>query len=192
LHITPHASDDRYRAMKATKHLATLLAIFYIASNTTGCATTVPKEALQLSPTSLEDRQMQTRHFEGSSESEILSASAGVLQDLGFQINESETDLGIIVCSKERDATESGQVAAAVVVALLGGGSMPIDKKQKIKASLVVKPDKNGFNVRITFQRLVWNTQNQLSKVEGLREPEMYQEFFDKLSKSVFLEANKI
>jgi len=178
--------------MKVTKHLANLLAIFYIASYLTGCATTVPKEALQLSPTSLEDRQMQTRHFEGSSESEILSASAGVLQDLGFQINESETDLGIIVCSKERDATESGQVAAAVVVALLGGGSMPIDKKQKIKASLVVKPDKDGFNVRITFQRMVWNTQNQLSRVEGLREPEMYQEFFDKLSKSIFLEANKI
>lgn len=178
--------------MKATKYLAILITTFYIASFLTGCATTVPKEALQLSPTSLEDRQMQTRHFEGSSENEILSASAGVLQDLGFQINESETDLGIIVCSKERDATESGQVAAAVVVALLGGGSIPIDKNQKIKASLVVKPDKSGFNVRITFQRMVWNTQNQLSKVEGLREPEMYQEFFDKLSKSIFLEANKI
>lgn len=177
--------------MKAGKHLVILSAIFYVAFYLTGCATTVPKEALQLSPTSLEDRQMQTRRFEGSSENEILSASAGVLQDLGFQINESETDLGIIVCSKERDATESGQVAAAVLVALLGG-SMPIDNKQKIKASLVVKPDKGAFNVRITFQRLVWNNHNQLSKVEGVREPEIYQEFFDKLSKSIFLEANKI
>ena len=111
--------------MRATKHLAIILAIVCIATYLTGCANTVPKEALQLSPTSLEERQMQTRRFEGSSENEILSASAGVLQDLGFQINESETDLGIIVCSKERDATESGQVAAAVLVALLGG-SMPI------------------------------------------------------------------
>lgn len=192
MRITPHASNDGHRAMKATRHIAFLLAIICVTSYLTGCATTVPKEALQLSPTSLEDRQMQTRHFDGSSENDILSASAGVLQDLGFQISESETDLGLIVCSKERDATESGQVAAAVVVALLGGGAMPIDDKQKIKASLVVKPDNGGFNVRITFQRMVWNTQNQLSKVEGLREPEMYQKFFDKLSKSIFLEANKI
>jgi hypothetical protein len=178
--------------MTATKHAAILLVIFFVVPHLTGCATTIPKEALQLSPTSLEDRQMQTRRYEGSSENEILSASAGVLQDLGFQIAESETRLGLIVGTKDRDAIESGQVAAAVIVALLGGGAMPIDKNQKIKASLVVKPDNDGFYVRITFQRLVWNTQNQLSKIEGLRDPEMYQEFFDRLSKSIFLEANKI
>lgn len=135
---------------------------------------------------------MQTRRYEGSNENDILSASAGVLQDLGFQINESETRLGVIVGSKDRDAMETGQVAAAVVIALLGGGAMAIDDKQKINASLVVKPDHNSFFVRITFQRMVWNTQNQLSKIEGLRDPAMYQEFFDRLSKSIFLEANKI
>jgi len=178
--------------MTHIKNITLLFVFFCLAPYLTGCATTIPKEALQLSPTSLEDRQIQTRHYEGSNENDILSASAGVLQDLGFQIDESETKLGVIVGSKERDATESGQVAAAVVVALLGGGSMPIDKKQKIKASLIVKPDKDGHFVRITFQRLVWNTQNQLSKIEGLKEPEMYQEFFDRLSKSIFLEANRI
>jgi hypothetical protein len=178
--------------MTATKYIKIFIVFFSLASFLTGCAVTIPKEALQLSPTSLEDRQMQTRHFDGSSENDILSASAGVLQDLGFQINESETKLGVIVGSKERDATEAGQVAGAIVVALLGGGSMPIDKNQKIKASLVVKPDVDGHYVRITFQRMVWNTQNQLSKIEGLRDPEMYQEFFDRLSKSIFLEASKI
>ena len=47
-------------------------------------------------------------------------------------------------------------------------------------------------SVRATFQRIVWNTQGRISKVEHLNEPKMYQEFFDKLSKAVFLEARGI
>lgn len=178
--------------MRKIKYLTSKLIIIYVTTILAGCAATIPKEALQLSPTSLEDRQMQTRHYEGSIENDILSASAGVLQDLGFQIDESETKLGVIVSSKDRDATEAGQVAGAVILALLGGGAVPIDKNQKIKASLIVRPGKDGHYVRITFQRKVWNTQNQLTKIEGLRDPEMYQEFFDRLSKSIFLEASKI
>ena len=177
------------------KYQLALVSLFFLAL-VSGCAATIPKEALQLSNESLEDRRMQTRRYDGATDTEILSASAGVLQDLGFQIDESETKLGVIVSSKERDATESGQVAAAVVIALLGGGSVPIDNRQKIRACLVIKPvagdSTEVHNVRITFQRLVWNTQNQLSKAEGLRDPEMYQEFFEKLSKSIFLEANEI
>lgn len=160
-----------------------------------GCQT-LPKDALQLAPESLEKRSLQTRKYEGITEADILAASAGVIQDLGFNIDESETKLGVIVGSKERDATEAGQVAAAVLVALLGGGVMAIDKNQKLRVSLVVRPthegdDKKHF-VRVTFQRMVWNTQGQITRIEGLDQPEMYQEFFDSLSKAVFLEGHKI
>jgi hypothetical protein len=46
--------------------------------------------------------------------------------------------------------------------------------------------------VRVTFQRLVWNDMGTLSKVERLDEEEMYIEFFDKLSKALFLEAQEV
>ncbi len=161
----------------------------------TGCQT-IPKDALKLKPESLQKRSLQTRVYEGINEVGILSASAGVIQDLGFNIDESETKLGLIVGSKERDATEAGQVAAAILVAVLGGGSMAIDKNQKLKISLVVRPaPKNTENkhfVRVTFQRIVWNTQNRITRIEGLEDPEIYQEFFDRLSKAVFLEGYKI
>ena len=158
-----------------------------------GCNQTIPKGALQLSSESFELRQLQTRSFETTNEKKLLTSGAGVLQDLGFNIDESETSLGVIVGSKDRDATESGQVAAAVFVALLGGGAIPIDKDQKIRASLITRPSGKGkTNLRITLQRVVWNTQGQITKSESIEEPEIYQEFFSKLSKAVFLEANEI
>lgn len=157
-----------------------------------GCAPKIPPEALQLSATSLADRDMQTRRFD-TTEGDVLSASAQVLQDLGFQLDESETKLGVLVASKNRDATEAGQVAAAILVAALAGSVPPIDKQQKIRASVVSEPvGTKSTKVRVTFQRLVWNTNGQLSKIERLNDASHYQGFFDKLSESVFLEAHKI
>ena len=161
----------------------------------TGCKETIPPEALKLSAQSLEDRQAQTRRFDTSDETKLLMASAAVLQDLGFNIDESETKLGLIVGSKVRDATEAGQVAGAIFAALLLGVAIPIDDTQKIRVSLVTSPlGESGKKtaVRITFQRLIWNTKNQLSTIEALEDPKLYQDFFSNLSKSIFLEANKI
>ena len=163
------------------------------------CAPKVPKEALQLSPESLKNRQMQTRRFD-TDEKTMLSAGAAVLQDLGFTIDESETDLGLIACSKLRDATSPTQIVGAVFLVLLTGVSTPVDKEQLIRASLITFPitidekDKSKCRtaVRITFQRIVTNTQNQITLRECIIKPEIYQEFFDKLSQSVFLEAHEL
>ncbi|MFQ5774168.1 MAG: hypothetical protein ACE5GS_06610 [Kiloniellaceae bacterium] len=171
--------------------LASLLA----AVGLIGCQQTIPKEALQLTQESLEQRQAQTRRFDTADEAVLLSASAAVLQDLGFNLDESETALGVIVASKDRDATEAGQVAGAIFMAVLFGASMPIDTVQKIRASLVTRTHgerADSTAVRITFQRIIWNNRGQISKTEALTEPELYQEFFEKLSKSVFLEAHQI
>jgi len=118
-----------------------------------------------------------------------------VLQDLGFTLEESETDLGVLLGSKDRDAVESGQVAASIMLGVLFGAYVPYDKNQKIRISVITRPVDDGRGrtaVRVTFQRLVWNTQGQISKIESLNEPELYQGFFEKLSQSVFLEANQV
>jgi hypothetical protein len=159
----------------------------------------IPKDALVMSPETIEHRQLQTRRFDGTNEKNILAASAGVLQDLGFNLDESEVELGVIVASKDRSAVSAGQVAGAVVAALFGVASA-IDKTQKIRVSLVARPTDNNvkaseskdFYVRITFQRMIWNTQGQITKIEAVDDAEIYQEFFDKLSKSLFLTANQI
>src|SRR3990172_7875325 len=114
---------------------------------------------------------------------------------MGFNIDESETKLGLIASSKMRSAQNAGQIVAAVLVAALGGGAMPVDKEQKMRASVVTRPvgtQGEYIAVRVTFQRIVWNTQGQVTKSESLIDPAIYQEFFDKLSKSIFLEAQEI
>ena len=159
-----------------------------------GCST-VPKSALTLRPESLADRQMQTRKYETGDEGRILEACAGLLQDLGFNIDESESRLGLITASKMRSALNAGQVVTAVILSALGGTEVAVDKEQKMRASIVTRPvgeKGESMAVRVTFQRIVWDTQGRVSKSESLKDPKIYQAFFDKLSKAIFLEAQEI
>ncbi len=158
-----------------------------------GCAVTIPKEALILTPETLATRQIQTRKYETNDEAKILSACIEHLQDLGFILNESETKLGVIVATKSRTAVDAGQVVFSIAVAALTGVPVPWEKDQQFTACVVTRPvGENSIIVRVTFQRIVWNTNNMVTKREALMDPIQYQEFFSKLSKSIFLEAHEI
>lgn len=158
-----------------------------------GCGPLVPPDALSLSPESFRLRQLQTRRFDTRDEQTLLQASLAVLQDLGFEVDESETRLGVIVASKMRDATDAGQIASSIIIGILAKERMPIDVEQRIRASVVTRPLSPGeMAVRVTFQRVVWNDRGQISRSESLEEADLYNEFFYKLSKSVFLEAHGI
>lgn len=161
----------------------------------TACHTGIPENALQLDPQSLAQRQVQTRIFETEDEAKVLSASSALLQDLGFNIDESESKLGVIVGSKDRSATDAGQVIASIFVMMLTGTPVGWDKDQKMRACITTHPvgeQKKSIAVRVTFQRIVWNTEHRITKKEGLTDPEIYKEFFEKLSKSLFLEAQQV
>ena len=190
-HITPRRSERRFVRRRSAVRLAGGVAC---ALAIVGCQQTVPKAALELSADSLQRRQVQTRVFETTDEAELLSASAALLQDLGFTLDESEVGLGVIVASKDRDATEVGQVVGSVAMAVLFGAHVPVDDEQKIRAALVTRrlADRDGYAVRLTMQRIVWNTDGKVSKTEPLDDAQMYAQFFDRLSKSVFLEAQEL
>ena len=156
------------------------------------------KEALTCSPDLLKDRQMQTRIFEAIDEQKLLTAAAAVLQDLGFTIDETDVRSGVIVFSRDRDVTETGQVVLSVVLEILSvlagqPTSVPYDKTQKVLASLVTTPvNKQRTAIRITFQHVVRDQNGNIRKREQLKEPAIYEEFFSKLSKSIFLVAHEI
>lgn len=196
-----------------------LLAAVLLGVGCTGVETT-PIELFELTPDSAANKAMQTRQFETPSSDELLSASAAVLQDLGFQVTESDRDLGFLRAAKERSAREYGQevkrgivgfLTALLSVAGAAAGSaqntlviLPIDLHQQINASLIARPlqeDDKRQEVRIVLYRLVWKgdgtSGNQSiapgeQKMEMLRDPFVYQQFFARLSKAVFLEAQRI
>jgi hypothetical protein len=68
-------------------------------------------------------RGLQSRRFDTKDEGMLLQAVAGVFQDLGFQIDESRPQVGLIAGSKDRSAIEAGQVAAQILLALLAGAA---------------------------------------------------------------------
>ena len=167
---------------------------------------TEPAELFTLAEDAPKHRVMQTRMFETPNEGELLSASAAVLQDLGFQIEESQRDVGFLRATKERSAREYGQYIRQALVLILSLGKVlqPVDLHQKIAAALVarpLKPEATRQEVRIMFYRVVWKGDGQVDNqyippgeqyMEMIRDPEIYQQFFAKLSKAVFLEAHRI
>ena len=169
------------------------LGSFFVA-----CQSNILKDALTLSPEFLSDRKLQTRIFEDIDEKKLLTASAAVLQDLGYTIDETETRCGVIVCSRDRDVTETAQVVLSVTLAILSllvgaPTSVPYDTRQKVLASLVTTPANNqSVAVRITFHQMVWNSDGNITQNNQVNDSQIYQEFFSKLSKSVFLVAHEI
>ena len=160
-----------------------------------GCAT-VPEDAFRVTPEMLRQRQVETRRYDGLPERDLLTAGANVLQDIGFNLENSEPRLGVLTASKQRDARDGVEIAVKVIAALLIGARIPYSKDQTIRVSVVVQPltssreapPDDRHQVRVTFQRLVRMSDNSV-QTETLRDPVLYQDFFDRLSKSVFLET---
>jgi len=181
-----------------------------LASMLVGCVVhTKPEELFQLTAESPGNKAMQTRFFETKDEAELLSASAAVLQDLGFQVEESVRDIGFLRATKERSAREYGQDISRFFVFVLTTGLIfvqqppifiPVDLHQKIAAALVtrpINPEATRQEVRVVFYRVIWKGEGASGRqgippgeqrMEMLRDPVMYQTFFAKLSKAVFLE----
>lgn len=184
-----------------------LFVIVFLCLAVAGCLTT-PKGFLRVDEQSLSKRQLQMRQYDTTDETLIITSVAGVLQDLNFTLDDSETALGFVAASKKADAVNPGQVALTVFSGVLGswgsggagggiytsGDTSKLDKEQKVKASVIVKPSLDGKKivVRVTFQRIVWNMEGGVNRAETIDDPEIYQKFFDGLSKAIFLEAQQI
>lgn len=204
--------------MRSRRCLATLLCACVGVAGCYSHSKTTPIELFALTPESAANKANQTRQFETPNSDELLSASAAVLQDLGFQVTEADRALGFLRAAKERSARERGQEVRSGIIAFLTtllslAGSrfganvmlvLPVDLHQQINASMTARPidaQDRKQEVRIVFYRLVWkgdgSSGNQTippgeQRMEMIRDAEIYQQFYARLSKAVFLEAQRI
>lgn len=180
---------------------AYILASLALATQLAACQS-ANQVALQIGkpPQSAVDlRSLQVRRFDTADEKVILSAATQTLQDLGYTISESASDAGVVTASKQRDAKEAGQVAGQIALtvfaAVMGVHHDPTwDQEQTIQVTVVSTPVANAkkIEVRTIFDRTLVNNHGIPWKVELVLDPPIYREFYEKLSKSAFLEARAI
>jgi hypothetical protein len=163
----------------------------------------------QLNPTSPTDLLAQSRSFPTADSNAILNASVAVLQDMGYQVKGGDRQLGLLYGDKvadvprpgpDHDIAEAALVAVSILAIALGGGQgeimdLPEQVVQHVYVTLLVVRETGhsaaSVRVRLSIDRdMVYDQGYILADHTEL--PLIYQEFFDKLSKSVFLEAEQI
>lgn len=157
------------------------------------------KEQLKFNEDTPARRGLESRSFATADEAKLLGDSAAVLKDLGFTVDVRSDDLGFIAASKKGSAYNVGEIAAAAATAVvaqvagLGLGMPAYDKNQSLRASLVAAPGDGGaLVVRVTLQRVVWDTEGRVTKSELMTDPTPYKEFFAKLAKTAGVEAHEL
>ena len=181
-----------------------LLGVIVLIGFAAGCSS-IPEEAYRLPQSSLSEREAQTRTFEVSDDSEILQASVALLQDMEYNVDAIEYPLGVLSASKVVDADsamqKAGLVAADVALVILsiisgtsvgGGAYAGADDEIGLKITLVVLPSmahEGQHTARITIQRVLIDKSERVKEVGLIEDPFVYQEVFDKLSKSLLLEG---
>jgi hypothetical protein len=169
-----------------------------------GCAG-VPEEAYRLPPSSQSVREAQTRTFEVPDEANILQVSVALMQDMEYNFDTIEYPLGVLTASKVVDADSAVQKAslvtadiAMVILSILtgtsvgGGAYAGADDEIRLTATLVVLPsleNKGQYTARITIRSELIDKTGRVKKVHMIENPVVYQEIFEKLSKSLFLEG---
>ena len=167
-----------------------------------GCAAPVPKAALRLEESTLEVRAVQTRTLSAPSEAAILAATIAVLQDMAFNIDRIERPLGVITASKVSDADDAGEKTTLFFLDLLCTMSMSGDcqnmstarDEQRLILTTVVLPklgEPGEYRVRVTMQRVIYDKEDRVLVMERIDRAETYQEIFDNLRQSLYLEVNQ-
>ena len=127
-----------------------------------GCPSASRHQLLKANESQVKIRNMQTRAFDTTDKNKTLRTAIATLQDLGFVIDKADELLGSISATKF--VKKYAQSLA-------------------LKITISVRPRGNN--------QLLVRANAQLG-ISAIEEPEIYQNFFNALSKSMFLTAHNV
>lgn len=143
-------------------------------------------------------RAIETRRFDTKDNVRLISSGTQTMQDLGFIISESSLEGGLVTGAKQRDATETGevagQIALTVLLAALGSYRAPVwDDHQTIQATIVAYAvdGADASDVRVSFDRVVVDTQGK-RRAEFIGDETIYRQFFQRFATSLAMEARPL
>lgn len=139
--------------------------------------------------TQLQTREMQTRDFDTTNIKLVMKSMMNVLQDEGFIIKNAVVDLGLLSAEKNIDVENTGK---AILATILVGPNARWSKQQILEASANVSEFGSMTRIRINFQTKTIDNFGCPQDVITLKDPLYYQKFFDKVSKSIFLQEQEI
>ena len=145
-----------------------------------GCAT-APKPQ----KTQLQIREFQTRTYTDVDSKLVMKAMFNVLQDDGFIVENAVPELGLLTAVREVDIEDKGKAFAA---AFFGGVHARWKKNSVVEASCNVSDIKDGCKVRVNFQQKILDNKGGIVEIRQVDEQEFYQTFFNKVSKSIFIQ----
>ncbi|MBN8548480.1 MAG: hypothetical protein J0M12_04100 [Deltaproteobacteria bacterium] len=165
--------------------ILSLAAAVSVAIATSGCVPPTalpPRSALQI-------REIQTRNFGTADTRLVMKAVLNALQDEGFVTRNAVSDLGLITATKEED-TE--QQSAVLFNTLFMGRDAVWPKSSIIEATINVTEFGKETRVRVSFHQKMLDNRGGTMSVTEVDSPGVYQDFFSKVDKSVFLQGAKI
>lgn len=135
--------------------------------------------------TQLQIREFQTRYYENKDTLTAMKAVINALQDDAFIIKNADKDLGFIQATKELDIEDKG---TAFAVTIFGGQNARWSKNSIIESSVNLTTIARQTKVRVIFQKKVLDNMGGAVSIEQIDDARFYQEFFQKVDKSLFIE----
>ena len=169
-----------------------------------GAAQTKPQAISPLfatNPTSSADLAVQTRRLHTDDSLRVLDAASALLQDMGYTVSDGSRVIGTISARRAADVEGAGighavVEAVVVLIGLVGGEALnlPEQVSQVIYISVLVDPDAASpgwTRVRISIDRdMIYDSGQVIPDHTEL--PLIYAEFFEKLARALFLEAQDL
>jgi hypothetical protein len=155
-----------------------------------GCSS-IPKNAFLLTPSTPDDRQLESRVFATRDKPSLIKDGAIILENMGYKTDLVNTDIGLVTATKHEN--DSGFVSTMVSVLSIGMASS--DKDKVTRATFTTMPAKgrqDAFITRLTLQQMVLDSNGEVSNVTTITDKDTYKIFYERLEASTFIEPDRI
>ncbi len=145
----------------------TLAAILIVAG---GCQSAAPAPEPELSPLQL--RMLQTHDFGGAEAPAVLKAMVHVFQDDGFIVRVADPSLGVLTAERESTLASRDRVVVEATANVTRAGGQTVG--------------------RVNFHEREIDKRGRIRRAARRLEPALYQGFFAKVEKAVFLQRSSV